>query len=135
MTLDLNSRIMEKRKAAAAQQPSSTAVPVKASPTSEGRAKPVAGKGDRWAPLNYVADLALRDMTGAEAKVWLVLHREVRNGTVRVGMSDVARRAGISRRSVIRSIEAMKARGLLEVIARGTIDGNPNTYRLKAPIL
>jgi chromosome segregation and condensation protein ScpB len=39
----------------------------------------------------------------------------------------------MSRRQVIRAIDALKARGLIEVTARGTINGKPNTYRLRGP--
>jgi len=125
MTTDLNAVLMGKRKAREAELPTAQAP----KPT----AKPASPAGDRWAMLNDVTDVVLRDLTESETKTWLVLFRDVRNGAARAGMSDIARRCGMSRRSVIRAIDALKARGLLEVTARGTINGKPNTYRLRGP--
>jgi hypothetical protein len=90
-------------------------------------------KGDRWAILNGIVDVSLRDLTDAETKVWLVLYRDVRGGVARTGMSDIARRAGLERRSVVRAIERLKARGIVTRKARGTIDGRPNVYQLRSP--
>lgn len=96
---------------------------------------PAAGKakGDRWAMLNTFVDAMLRDAGSAESRVWLVLYRDARGTVARVGMTDIARRAGLSRRAVVKAVGDLKARGLVEVAERGTIDGRPNTYRLKMP--
>ena len=50
--------------------------------------------------LNAFADFALADLTGAEAKVWLILFRDTKaaTGTARTGQADIARRAGLSSR-------------------------------------
>jgi CRP-like cAMP-binding protein len=102
--------------------------------TPQTSSKPVPpAKGGRYAPLNGVVDVVLRDMGEAELRVWIVLFRDVRGGVARTGMSDIARRAGIARRSVVRAIERLKARGLVTVKSRGSIDGRPNVYQLTTP--
>lgn len=90
-------------------------------------------KGDRWAMLNSVADVAIRDLTGAETKIWLILFRDVRNGLARTSMADIARRAGLEPRSAKRAMRSLEARRLVKIVAHGTIDGKPNTYQLKMP--
>lgn len=91
------------------------------------------GKGDRWPMLNNVVDLAMRDLTAAEIKVWLVLFRDVRNGLARTSMADIARRAGLEPRSAKRAMRSLEARRLVRIVAHGTIDGKPNAYQLKMP--
>jgi hypothetical protein len=46
--------------------------------------------------LNAFTDFALADLTGAEAKVWLILFRDTKaaTGTARTGQTDIARRPG-----------------------------------------
>lgn len=112
------------RRAADAMERGGTAAP----PTTS--TKP---KGDRYAALNGFVDVALRDAGGAEAKVWLVLYRDVRGGVARTGMGDIARRAGLSRRGVVKALNALKVRGLVERTSKGTVGGLPNSYRLKVP--
>jgi hypothetical protein len=99
-------------------------------PPAAGKGK---AKGGRWAMLNTFVDAMLRDAGSAESRVWLVLYRDARGTVARVGMTDIARRAGLSRRAVVKAVGDLKARGLVEVAERGTIDGRPNTYRLKMP--
>jgi len=89
--------------------------------------------GDRWSMLNTFVDAVMRGAGDAELRVWLVLYRDARGSLAQAGMTDIARRAGLSRRGVVKAINALKARGLLEVTVRGTINGRPNTYRLKMP--
>src|SRR5207245_359025 len=49
----------------------------------------------RFAVLNAFTDFGLADLTGAEAKVWLILFRDAKaaTGTARTGQTDIARRA------------------------------------------
>jgi DNA-binding phage protein len=89
-------------------------------------------KSDRWATYNQFVDSTLRDIGEAESKVWLILFRDVRNGLARTGMSDIARRAGLSRRGVVKAIAGLKRRRLVEVITRGSVNGSPNSYRVHA---
>jgi len=85
----------------------------------------------RWATLNTFVDAVLADATEAEVRVWLVLYRDVKpGGLARVGMTDIARRAGLTRRAVVNAISSLKTRQLIEVVVRGSINGSPNAYRL-----
>ena len=67
-------------------------------PASPGKANRRTGKVERFAVLNAFTDYGLASLTGAEAKVWLILFRDtkVRTGTARTGQADIARRAGIN---------------------------------------
>jgi len=88
----------------------------------------------RWATLNSFVDAVLADASEAEVRVWLVIYRDVKpGGLARVGMTDIARRAGMSRRGVVKAIKGLKRRRLIEVATRGSINGTPNAYRLLNP--
>lgn len=102
-----------------------------AKPTDKSTAS--TGKGDRFIVLNGMVDVTMRELTGAELRAWLTLFRDARGNTARTGMSDIATRAGLTRRGVVKAINGLKARGLIVVTAKGTIGGNPNTYQLMKP--
>ncbi len=101
---------------------------------ANGTAKPVSKQrapGDRWATLNTFVDGVMSQCTAAEVRVWLVLYRDVKpGGQARVGMTDIARRTGMTRRGVVNAINGLKRRRLIEIVTRGTINGSPNSYRL-----
>jgi CRP-like cAMP-binding protein len=85
----------------------------------------------RWVTLNTFVDAELAGLKATEVRVWLVLYRDVKpGGLARTGMTDIARRAGVSRRAVVKAINGLKKRGLIEVVTRGSINGTPNVYRL-----
>ena len=90
--------------------------------------------GHRFALLNAVADFDLAGFTGAEVKVWLVLFRDTKakTDTARTGQDDIARRAGISARSVRTALAGLRAKGLVRVVRRGRLNGGPSHYRLCA---
>lgn len=105
--------------------------------SSDGSVSSRRGKGcdrQRWGTLNTFVDAVLRDATEAEVRVWLVLYRDVKpGGLARVGMTDIARRAGITRRGVVKAVNGLKRRRLIVVESRGCINGTPNAYRLLNP--
>ena len=92
------------------------------------------GAGQRFAMLNAVADFDLAGLTGAEVKVWLVLFRDTKakTDTARTGQVDIARRAGLSERSVRSALVGLRAKGLLRVVRRGRLNAGPSHYRLCA---
>ena len=92
-----------------------------------GRPRPAS---DRWATLNEFTDETLRTLTASEARVWFVLFRDVRGGVARAGMTDIAKRAGLTRRGVVKAIAGLKRRQLVEVAIRGSVNGTPNAYRI-----
>lgn len=125
MTTDMATRAAE-RSAQSRRDRSGTPTPAAGNARSAARRS-----GDRWATLNTFVDAVLADATEAEVRVWLVLYRDVKQGGLaRVGMTDIARRAGLTRRAVVNAIAALKARQAVEVVTRGSINGTPNAYRL-----
>jgi hypothetical protein len=90
------------------------------------------GRADRFAVLNTFADVSLAGLTGGEAKVWLVLFRDVKaaTGTARTGQADIARRAGLSIRGVQKIVARLADRGLLQIVRRGRLNSGPTVYRV-----
>ena len=88
------------------------------------------GRGERFAVLNAFADCALADLTGAEAKVWLILFRDTKGatGTARTGQADIARRAGLSLRAVKLALRSLRAKGMVHVVRRGQLNAGPSVY-------
>lgn len=89
-------------------------------------------RSERFAALNAFTDCALADLTGAEAKVWLILFRDTKaaTGTARTGQADLARRAGLSRRGVQVALDTLTAKGLVQLVRRGRLSAGPSTYRV-----
>jgi hypothetical protein len=86
--------------------------------------------GDRFHILNTFVDNTLADLNKAEAKLWLILYRDTRDGMAKAGYNDLARRAGIDRRNVGRALRRLQDRGLLEVIKKGSLTNGVSTYRV-----
>jgi CRP-like cAMP-binding protein len=81
--------------------------------------------------LNAFVDSTMADLSRAELAAWLCLYRDTRpNGEARASFDDIARRAGIDRRSVARALGKLKARKMLRVVRRGGRDRGPSTYRV-----
>ena len=89
-------------------------------------------RSERFAALNAFTDCALADLTGAEAKVWLILFRDAKaaTGTARTGQADIARRAGLEPRTVRRALTSLEAMGMVRVVRRGHLNAGPSTYRV-----
>ena len=89
------------------------------------------GRSERFAVLNTFADFALANLTGAEAKVWLILFRDTKGtGTSRTGQADIGRRAGIDARTVRRALTSLQAKGMVHVVRRGRLNAGPSVYRV-----
>ncbi len=106
-------------------------------PTSVPPPKPKArnhrGRGERFAVLNAFTDCTLANLTGAEAKVWLILFRDTKStGTARTGQTDIARRAGLSVRGVQKAIVKLEKAGLLRIVRRGRLNAGPTVYSVAA---
>ncbi|MCB9852650.1 MAG: helix-turn-helix domain-containing protein [Phycisphaerales bacterium] len=85
---------------------------------------------DRFATLNAFVDLSLRGLRRPEIAIWLILYRDTRNGTARTGQADIARRAGVSVRTVRRAIGRLDAAGLLRLVKRGGPNVGPSIYEV-----
>ncbi len=101
-------------------------------PLSRKQAKTVrpSADGSRWAMLNAFVDVTLCGLPRSELAVWLVLYRDVRDGNARTGMTDIARRAGCTKRAVVGAIKSLVARGLVRVIRRGRRNQGTSVYTL-----
>jgi hypothetical protein len=101
-------------------------------PAPPSKPKRRSGRGERFAVLNAFTDCALADLTGAEAKVWLILFRDAKaaTGTARTGQADIARRAGLKPRMVRYALAALETKGMVHVIRRGRLNAGPSVYRV-----
>ncbi len=85
---------------------------------------------DRFAVLNNFVDFTMRDLKAADVRVWMVLYRDTKDGTAATGQSDIARRAGITPRSVGDAIKRLEQMGLLKVVYRGGLNRGVSRYRI-----
>jgi hypothetical protein len=103
-----------------------------ARPTLSAKVKGRGGRRERFALLNAFTDYALADLTGAEAKTWLILFRDTKaaTGVARTGQADIARRAGLKPRTVRRALASLESRGMVHVVRRGRLNVGPSVYRV-----
>lgn len=88
------------------------------------------GTSDRFAAINAFVDFTLGSLSRNEVAVWLILWRDTKNETARTAQTDIARRAGIARRTVVRIIPALEAKGLLRTVHQGGLNRGTNVYRV-----
>src|SRR5690349_17809268 len=73
----------------------------------------------RFEILNAFGDEGMAKQTPHEAGVWFVLYRDTKpDGTARTSIDDIARRAGIARRTAINAIARLRALRMLRVVKR-----------------
>ena len=82
--------------------------------------------------LNQFLDRTAQTLHSSAALVWLQLLRDERGGTARTAVTDLARRCGLSSRTVKRRLAELKECGLLEVVEAGTREVGPTTYKLRS---
>ena len=100
-------------------------------PEPSPRRKPPKGRpGDRFKVLNSFIDFTLRSLRRNEIAVWLVLYRDTKDGTARTSQSDIAKRAGIGKRTVVRMVKRLERRRLLRIVHRGGLNRGPSVYRV-----
>lgn len=108
-----------------------------APPWSHHRREPGAGKtrwnrtGGRFRVLNAFVDLSIAGLTRNEIAVWLILYRDTREDVARTSQADMARRAGVSDRTIRRVIRTLEHRGLLKILRRGGIGRGPSAYQVR----
>ncbi len=86
----------------------------------------------RFRELNTFVDFVLRHLTNAEARCWLILWRDSREGLASTAQTDLAQRAGLAPRNVRRALERLKVKGLLVVVHQGGYRAGKSTYRVRA---
>jgi hypothetical protein len=88
-------------------------------------------RGDRFAAFNAFVDITMRDLTRSEVLVWLALFRDTKpDGLVRTSQADLARRVGANVRTIKRAVAALRGRGLLTVVFRGSLRQGASAYRV-----
>jgi len=86
----------------------------------------------RFAVLNGFVDGVMGTLPRAAALVWVCLWRDTKpDGLARTAVTDLARRIGGDRRTVLRALRLLVDRGLLEVVRRGGLGRGLSTYRVK----
>ena len=86
--------------------------------------------GERFGVLNAFVDFTAGSLARGELLVWLVLFRDARDGIARTSQADIARRAGMSDRTVRRTLKRLESRGLLQTVYRGGINRGLSRYRV-----
>jgi replicative DNA helicase len=85
----------------------------------------------RFEILNAFVDdgIVKAGLTAHQALVWLVLYRDTRqNGFATTSVGDIARRAGIGRRTVLRALAQLKRARMLRVARRGGPNRGASSY-------
>ncbi|MDP1561994.1 MAG: helix-turn-helix domain-containing protein [Pirellulaceae bacterium] len=86
---------------------------------------------DRFAVLNGFVDCSLAGLSRSELATWLILYRDTRNGTAATSQGVIARRAGLSVRSVGKAVRRLIAAGLLVVVFQGGLNRGPSRLRVE----
>lgn len=86
--------------------------------------------GDRFATLNAFIDFTAGTLNRADLLVWLTLYRDTRDGTAATSQADIARRCGLSDRTVRRALDRLENAGLVKVVFRGGLRRGCSRYRV-----
>ena len=86
----------------------------------------------RFQVFNAFVDEGMASLTPHETAVWLVLFRDSKppDGLARAAVEDIARRAGIGRRTVLRSLKQLESLRMLQVTRRGGLNQGVSSYRV-----
>lgn len=80
--------------------------------------------------LDSFVDEGVRKLTRSELAVHLILIRDTRpDGTARAGLTDLATRGGMSKRSASRAVQDLIERGVLHIVKPG-VSGKATLYTL-----
>jgi hypothetical protein len=86
----------------------------------------------RFAILNGFVDGVMGALPRAAALTWVCLWRDTKpDGLARAAVTDLARRIGSDRRTVLRALRLLADRGLLDVVRRGGLGRGVSAYRVK----
>jgi hypothetical protein len=97
--------------------------------TRKGSGKRTAA-GQRFKVVNTFVDFTLRTLRRNEIAVWLILWRDTRDGIAQTSQADIARRAGVSRRTVIRVVKQLCRKRLVRIVRAGGMNRGESTYRV-----
>ena len=85
--------------------------------------------------LNTFIDMTMCHLKPSEVAVWFVLFRDTRDGVARTAQTDIARRTGLSTRTVKRSIKSLKKLGLVTIRSRGGLLKGPSRYQVHGTVV
>ncbi len=86
----------------------------------------------RFAVLNGFVDGVMGTLPRAALATWVCLWRDTTPaGGARTAVTDLARRVGSDKRTVLRALRLLTDRGLLKVVQRGGLGRGVSTYRVK----
>jgi hypothetical protein len=87
--------------------------------------------GLRFQILNAFVDEGMSKLSPHEAVVWFVLYRDTKpDGTARTAVDDIARRAGIGRRTVLRALKTLERLRMVKIVRRGGLNRGASSYRV-----
>jgi hypothetical protein len=85
----------------------------------------------RFEVLNGFVDEGMAKLTPHESVVWLVLFRDTKpDGLARTSVDDIARRAGIGRRTALRALKNLERLRMVKVVQRGGLNRGASSYRV-----
>jgi hypothetical protein len=130
------SRIMPPGHVLPPLEPASVGRPASTRPAGrKGRkthARRSSGRCGRFSVVNGFVDGVMATLPRAALATWLCLWRDTKpDGLARTAVTDLARRVGTDRRTVLRALRLLTDRGLLEVVRRGGLGRGLSTYRVK----
>jgi hypothetical protein len=99
-----------------------------------GKASKPKGKASagRFQSINAFIDATMGTLPPAARAAWLILWRDTKpNGLAATSQMSMARRAGISDRSVRNALGLLEERGLVTVVHRGSLRRGVSTYRVR----
>ena len=105
--------------------------PIRKPPPDNAKRKPKRTAAGRFVILNNWVDFTAGRLSRSEILVWLLLYRDIRDGTARTSQTDLARRSGLSVSTVKRAIHRLEKRGLLRIIFRGGLRKGPSRYQVE----
>lgn len=106
--------------------------PTRSDSSTRPKAKPDRARvaADRFGQLNAFLDHSAGTLERSELLVWLSLFRDVRDGVARTGQAAIAKRVGLSERTVRWAVSRLETKGLLTAVRRGSLSTGPTSYRL-----
>lgn len=91
---------------------------------------------ERWMLFNRLIDVEQRRLTDSEFRVLLTLFRDSKNGIARTAQSDLAKRTGKCRGTIVRAIKKLIEKDIIEIVTQGGLFGpegqkEVSQYRIK----
>ncbi len=96
------------------------------------KARPRKNRRGRFEVLNGFVDASMAECTPSESVVWLVLYRDARNGVANTAQAWIAKRAGLTERTVRRALVGLQRHGLVDVLRKGGPSVGASLYRVRA---